>query len=178
MAFTIYDKPSDWPGPGRFVVFQLNPVRHDPENAGKYIASRLGGFHTLKEAKAGIESAKKSYGDTFGGLIDPTSTKGMIFKIYEATYTEIEETVEGAPVKVVPVKAAPKRQKRAKPEPKRWGASVSYGLLTADRKRMMDKLAEAGFEQKFGLDTEAEAQAYADKVKQKCGVELHVHKHF
>ena len=59
----------------------LKPVR---------LTSRIGAAHDLNKVQEIIKQDRKAMGETYGGLIEATSTKGRVYRVFKATYTEIK----------------------------------------------------------------------------------------
>ena len=60
------------------------------DNRDRPMFMRCGPADTLKQAYKLIEGEKRSFNDTFGGLIDPPHMRDRKYHIFHALWTEVE----------------------------------------------------------------------------------------
>lgn len=74
--------------PSEFLV-----VVHVPANAKlktKACSLRCGSARSVEDARKLIAEEKKSLGQTYGGLIEPTDPAGRRWEIWQATWSKVE----------------------------------------------------------------------------------------
>jgi len=74
-------------GPSRYTVTVTVPPRTE---GGEHYTGRVGVTDDKSKIAGMIADDIVAMRDTFGGLIEPTSTSGRVYRVFEAKWTELD----------------------------------------------------------------------------------------